>query len=340
METRHKSMDLLRAAAILLVILAHTVLSYGAPPSLAPLQFGGSGVDLFFVLSGWLLGGQLFKELVRDGRVDVRRFWIRRWMRTLPAYYSVLLLSVIQRYITKDNVNFPWQYFVFVQNYDFPLQFFSISWSLCVEEQFYLLIAPIVALSVSFGPKRTTSILIAMLVLPLLFRSLGWYGYTEETHVRIDCCVVGVLLAYAQRCYPLVWSILTKYAKWAAAVALIGYVLVYVSRYQEWSYVANPDKLLLAAIFASWVILANASREWRETLYFPGAYHVATRSYALYLVHPEVLALLKRLSTTIPFPIYLSLAVAGSLLVAEMLYRFIEKPFMDARENYGLSKTT
>ena len=134
MDTRYRSMDLLRAIAITLVILAHSVFSYGAPEHLAPLQFGGTGVDLFFVLSGWLLGGLLFKEAEKNGNIDIKRFWIRRWMRTFPAYYAVLIIQVSQRYLTKDDVDFPWEYFVFVQNYSYPLDFFFFFWSLSVEE--------------------------------------------------------------------------------------------------------------------------------------------------------------------------------------------------------------
>ena len=71
MNYRIMSMDVLRAAAILLVIIGHSVLSYGSPSNLAPFQFGGTGVDLFFVLSGWLLGGQLFKELQRTKKKSI-----------------------------------------------------------------------------------------------------------------------------------------------------------------------------------------------------------------------------------------------------------------------------
>jgi peptidoglycan/LPS O-acetylase OafA/YrhL len=104
MGHRYRSMDFFRSIAILMVILSHSILSYGAPQYLSPLQLGGTGVDLFFVLSGWLLGGQLFKEINIDGNVSIRKFWIRRWMRTLPAYYAVLMLSVTQRLTTKESL--------------------------------------------------------------------------------------------------------------------------------------------------------------------------------------------------------------------------------------------
>jgi peptidoglycan/LPS O-acetylase OafA/YrhL len=72
------------------------VLSYGSPSYLAPLQFGGTGVDLFFLLSGWLIGSQLFTEKQKSSTIDVKRFWIRRWMRTMPAYFVVLLATLAQ----------------------------------------------------------------------------------------------------------------------------------------------------------------------------------------------------------------------------------------------------
>src|SRR5689334_10607942 len=94
---RIRSLDLLRSYAILSVLLAHATLVFNPPAALAPLQAGGTGVDLFFVLSGWLLGRQLMKELDRQGSVGLTRFWSRRWLRTLPAYYVMLLLTYAQQ---------------------------------------------------------------------------------------------------------------------------------------------------------------------------------------------------------------------------------------------------
>lgn len=339
MSHRYKSMDLLRSIAILLVVVGHTVLSYGSPQHLKPLQFGGSGVSLFFVLSGWLLGGLLFKESKEFGQIDIKRFWIRRWMRTFPAYYTVLCFSVIQRYLTKDNVSFPFDYFVFVQNYDYPLAFFTVSWSLCVEEQFYLLIAPIIFLLIRTKRSITTLVLLCLFLMPFVFRQLGLYGHANETHVRIDCCAAGVLLAHFYHHYPEMWNKIVKVLPYLGIFSLILYILFFICRYYPDWWIQNPDKLVLAFIFGTWVATANSNRFIVDKLYVPGAYYISTRSYSIYLLHPEILALLKRFFLNLPFPVYLFLSFIGSLMISEILYRIIEKPIMDSREYFKFSKS-
>lgn len=337
LNTRYRSMDLLRSIAIILVVLAHTVLSYGAPDNLAPLQFGGTGVDLFFVLSGWLLGGLLFKEAEAHGSINVKKFWLRRWMRTFPAYYAVLILSVAQRYLTKDDVTFPWEYFLFLQNYHYPLDFFTISWSLSVEEQFYLFIAPLLLVLTRFNKKYTTITLLILIILPFIFRQLGWYGYGDETHVRIDGCITGVFLAHIYHQYRTFWLKLTDFMPYIAILSILIYFSFLVGRYFPQLGIHDPDKLFLAILFGSWVMAANANKNWSNVLYVPGSYYIATRSYALYLLHPEMLAILKRFFLDLPFPLYFAMALGGSLVLAEVLYRLVEKPVMDYREKFSLS---
>lgn len=340
MSTRYGSLDFLRAIAISLVVLAHTILSYGAPAHLAPLQLGGTGVDLFFVLSGWLLGGQLFKEITKTGGLDFRKFWSRRWMRTLPAYYVVLTFSIAQRYITKEDVAFPWQYFIFVQNYFYPLEFFTISWSLCVEEQFYLVVAPMVAASVYLSRNATSVILILLLLLPLVFRSLGWFSAMEESHVRLDGCILGVLLAQLRHQQPQIWQFMIKYAGPLSCIGLGYYILAYCERYFPQQLSIPTDNLIMVLCFGSWILLAASTSRLQKYMYFPGATYIATRSYAMYLLHPETLALLRRVGGDWPFLVYLLASFAGSILISEALYRLVEKPFMDLRERFKISKST
>lgn len=334
MERKYRisSMDFLRSIAILSVILAHSVLAYGAPSYLAPLQFGGTGVSLFFVLSGWLLGGQLFKELDNTNTIDVKRFWYRRWMRTIPAYLAVLMLSVIQRYLTKDNVEFPWYYFVFLQNYFYPLEFFTVSWSLAVEEQFYIAVAVILLFCSKLNKISRTIVLLIFLMLPMLFRGLGLFDNKSETHVIYDGCILGVFLAHLRFEYDKVWLKALYYIRYVFIISLGAYLMFYLARYNPQWGISDPGQLLLVSVFGIWVIFANSSENVKRSFALPGSYYIATRSYSMYLLHPEVLALTKRFLSDLNFMLYFVLVLMGTLIISEFLYRLVELPFMKMRE--------
>ncbi len=339
MRNRNILLDVLRALAILMVFVAHTVLSYGAPESLSPLQFGGTGVDLFFALSGWLIGSQLFSELNKYGNIDVKRFWIRRWMRTLPAYYAVLIFTVIQLTLTKDNFSFPFSYMIFTQNYDQPLSFFYVSWSLCVEEQFYLVIAPAIVLLAKVKANTRTAILVLLLLLPSLFRELGWYSSANETHVSWDCCIMGIILANLKASYSNFWQKALTFAPMAAGISLLIYLCFYYFRWNPSEYISDPSKLILAVLFGTWVLWAN---KFSELTHFPGSQivmYISTRSYAIYLLHPDALVIAKRLLPDASFIIYIGFAFALSCLVSEVLYRLIELPGMKLRTKYKFSQS-
>ena len=331
-DNRIRSMDLLRSLAIFMVLLAHAVFSFDNPAYLDPLQIGGIGVDLFFVLSGWLLGGQLFKELNRTQTIDIRRFWARRWMRTLPAYYVVLFFSFAQQYLFVGNHELPWRYVIFIQNYDMPLPFFTISWSLALEEQFYLFIAPLLAVLATQTRRRVLVVLLCLLVLPFAFRLAELYGSLKESHVRLDGCVIGVLLAFLRVRYQGIWQRLCSYAIPLAIGATCILSLFVLARYAPTIKLSGPDKLLLAFIFGSWVVLANSSIAAGRRMYLPGAHYVATRSYAMYLLHPEAYALVRPLDSMLPFPILFVIALVVTAVISEILYRAVELPFMRYRD--------
>ncbi|MFL1405674.1 acyltransferase family protein [Marinobacter sp. M1N3S26] len=329
-------MDTLRSVAILIVVFAHSILGFGSPPLLAPFQLGGMGVDLFFVLSGWLLGSQLFKEM-ESGEINVQRFWIRRWMRTLPAYYVVLLYTMAQQVLTKESPATPWTYFFFLQNYDYPLEIFSVSWSLAVEEQFYLFIAPFLAFTIYFRPNTRLAMLLLIFILPSVFRYFEWYGTTSETHVRLDCCIMGVLLACLKYQHRTIWNQMLKYSGHMALLATGFFILYFYQRFFPLSWLDEPGFVARALMFGAWVVYANSSPKVSWNLYFPGANYVATRSYAIYLLHPDAIAIANRLPIELPFVVYLSLVLVLSALAAEALYRAVELPFMNMRSKVRLA---
>jgi peptidoglycan/LPS O-acetylase OafA/YrhL len=144
---RNNNLDLLRATAIILVVIYHLFVQWPVTdPGIRDwTKYGQYGVDLFFVLSGWLIGGLYWREYLKFGDVHVGRFWMRRWFRTLPPYYVALLISWVAVYTQRGT---PWDsgYLFFIQNFYYQIPYFSVSWSLAVEEHFYLF-APLLLLA-------------------------------------------------------------------------------------------------------------------------------------------------------------------------------------------------
>ena len=140
-------LDVIRAIAILLVLTSHSTLLIFPEDnniSITAIRFFGTiGVDLFFVLSGYLIGGLILKQ-IRTGKTafkDFLYFWIRRWFRTLPNYFLILVFNVLLFYVLYNTVIDDIGYFViFLQNFATPYpDFFTEAWSLSIEEYAYII---------------------------------------------------------------------------------------------------------------------------------------------------------------------------------------------------------
>jgi peptidoglycan/LPS O-acetylase OafA/YrhL len=350
MDRRNVSLDTLRGAAIVFVINCHIAHFAARDGHLGFVQLGGRGVDLFFVLSGWLLGFYLLTELKQTGTIQLRRFWLRRWLRTLPAYYAMLAFTLAWQYFRFGVGSLHWEYLVFLQNYLPDIEthllhnptehipYFTISWSLCVEEYFYLAVAPLLLLFARV--PRSRLLLVPLLLLPIVCRAAGWYGSTEQTHVRFGQCAAGVLLAAVAIHQPVLWRWLCRAAPVLALAGLVAAITNVVARFHP-----KGSELWMEAwtlVFSSFVLLANSNDFWRWQARVPGCRFIAERSYALYLVHGEALALVSRLLDrlkiqSLPLSYLLSWTIA--LLLAEILYRAIERPFMRAREWFDASRS-
>ena len=201
---RDLSLDVVRGLAILLA-MGHHINQVDAGPIanllFAPgVRIGWAGVDLFFVLSGFLIGGLILREANLTGGFDYKRFLLRRILRLWPTLYTFLFAMLVMGFPARD---FFWQISLHVQGY-VPIKSATHLWSLAVEEQFYLLLAlgfPL--LSRGFGWRRTLPwALVALIVICPILRALGpGAGYSSAdiyklTHFRIDTLAAGVLLAF------------------------------------------------------------------------------------------------------------------------------------------------
>ena len=171
---------------------------------------GWVGVDMFFVLSGFLVSGLIFQEFQRTGGVAVRRFLVRRGFKIYPAYYALLSATVIAILWGKYLIPLRWVGYsaVFAANY-LPAAWDHL-WTLSVEEHFYFALAALTAWELRSGrrgePFRSLPIVVGALVaLCLTGRILTsnahpteWWLVREPTHLRIDSLGIGVLLAYVK----------------------------------------------------------------------------------------------------------------------------------------------
>ncbi|HEX8387309.1 MAG TPA: acyltransferase, partial [Rubricoccaceae bacterium] len=230
MTGRVANLDLLRAVAITLVVASNAAVEVGVGPGLGGrvASSGWVGVDLFFVLSGWLVGGLYWRELARDGRVRTGRFWGRRWLRTVPAYLVALHVVFAAKWALSDGaLPYDPRYLLFVQNYEAHMPFWAVSWSLCVEEHFYLALpfALGAALRSRFGMD---ALLVAALVVSAVARVLTvepgdpLYGpHYTMTHTRMEGLVLGVWAAFVYHRRQARWPALERAARLAVVPGLL-----------------------------------------------------------------------------------------------------------------------
>lgn len=329
MTNRLASLDFLRAFAITTVLMAHIILGIGAPPTLAPLQFGGSGVTLFFVLSGWLLGNQIFKEYTATNSIDMGNFLLKRWIRTLPPYFFVLSITILQLYFSNKLNYFPFEYFIFLQNYS-DLKFFTISWSLAVEEQFYLFIVPFVLMCFKFSRKFRLLVFLTVIFIPFFMRSNELYSSEYQTHVVFDSCLLGVFAAYINNYHSSLIKHIHKNCYYYLCFSVFLYLSFYAARYDIINTPKQPDNLLLSLNFV--ILLVSVTSDKINSKAFTNIFikYVALRSYGIYLVHPDAIAISKRLFNDNIQMIILS-SIILSLIFAELIYIFIEKPLLTNR---------
>jgi peptidoglycan/LPS O-acetylase OafA/YrhL len=356
---RLPGLDTLRALAIAVVMAFHL---HGLLPGIfGPIErFGWMGVDLFFVLSGYLIGSQLLKP-VCDGRgILLLDFYRKRAYRILPVYLVVLALYMFwPLWREAPGISPLWQFLTFTENFfvDYSIhQAFSHVWSLCVEEHFYLVLPVIVlVLSRRATAWKTITVLTFFVALGLAIRSYEYFHvllpmgrdsddfgvrYIERiyypTTTRLDGLLAGVALALMRIFRPGWWSVILQRASWllAGGVALMACTLwIFADRLGPIGTVIGFP--LMAIAMAMLVMAAADRRSWFGRLRVPGAKLIATLAYSLYLTHKEIAHLdelwLPRMMDAHDWRTVCVLVVS-CVAVAGLFYLTIERPFLALRD--------
>ncbi len=360
LQRRVSGLDLLRSIAIVWVMLFHTRNLHLPFRQIA--RFGWMGVDLFFVLSGYLIGSQLLKPYAEGRSLSTIRFYVRRAFRILPVYFVVIMLYfTVPQFREAPQISPLWEFLTFTENFRidyFTTQAFSHVWSLCVEEHFYLLLPLLVAGLMRKPSLPKTSAILSFLVLGgMILRAAIWQHlsplvqnnpdtfiilYIEKiyypTYTRLDGLTIGVLLASLRWFRPAWWKICMERANLLLGLSggiVAGAIWLFQDRFS-----------FIAAVFGFPILslglgLAVASAASRRSLIgrfeVPGATVTASLSYSLYLIHKQIIHLDQvYLSALVRSGGFQALLIYGvsTYAAAAVLYGAVERPFLALRERY------
>jgi peptidoglycan/LPS O-acetylase OafA/YrhL len=364
-ENKFAGLDHLRAFAILLVFCFH----YPAteiPEWLADIKdFGWTGVDLFFVLSGFLIARQLFQQIKNKNWIGP--FFIKRILRIFPVYFFVVAIYFIfPGFREKEALASLWKFLTFTQNIGLDPGIngtFSHAWSLCVEEQFYLFFPLILLLLIYLKiEKKGFYIILFFFVFTCLFRLFLWYNYIDPliktdgnyskfwitwiyypTYTRLDGLLVGISIAGIYIFLPKTKLLLAKYGNLLLVLGTGILMSAYFICMPQVGFNANIFGFPIVAIGYGFLVAAAISPAC--ILYkfkSPVTASIATLSYSVYLIHKAIRHLChNHLSnywgiekqSVLMFFICLAAAFLGALL----LRYTIEKPCLKLRD-YLLEK--
>ena len=358
-------LDIMRAVAILLVVFSHALWITPGAKGLIPdiLSLAGViGVEIFFVLSGFLIGRIVYKIFVSDNFNfnKIKYFWIRRWFRTLPNYYLILIVNILLAlYLGTELPNNLWLYFLFLQNFAWEMPvFFTESWSLPIEEFAYI-IGPLLLYVLLFFKLKisksklfgwvTFSVIIFFTITKVIYNintsesdMMFWnVNLKAVTLYRIDAIYFGVFAAYLSMVKSKIWDKASWFCFVVGAIIFLGlnYVIptkqVFIETYPFfWNVLYLPINSIAIAFCLP--LLSNI-KSAPKFISIPIT-TISIISYSMYLLHYSIV--LQLLKSFIPsedlskfdVSIYIAVYVILTILLSYILYYTFEKPMMDLRD--------
>ncbi len=334
---RIKGLDFLRGLAILMVLFRHSNMNN------ILFFFGWLGVDLFFVMSGFLISSLLFREYQKSGTIRIKRFLIRRGFKIYPSFYILIIFSIVFHYLTTHQI-YSWEKILneifYLQSYGSRI--WDQTWSLAVEEHFYFSMALIMFFAVKRkgleNIRKTILILCSILIFSFLLRyqvSLPHKNeifYFSKTHLRTDGIVVGVLTSYLYY-FTDFFNFFKKKKLFFLVLAVVLVSPAFVM--PGGSFFMNTFGLTTANLsFGIFLLFSLDNYELNVPkfikIFFDLICLIGVHSYSIYLWHLFVRDELEKLQ--ISHNLFLFLFFIISIVLGISLSFVIEKPFLRLRE--------
>jgi Predicted acyltransferases len=335
--TQHfESFDGLRALAAILVIAYH----FSGPSW--PVSTGWLGVHLFFVLSGFLITTLLIREERRNGRVSLRDFWIRRVFRILPAYYVVLAITVgtilLQNQATEQGLLASIGWFATVNPDLAPTSLgFVVAWTIGVEQRFYLLWPVLAFVAVGVAGRRRV-VVWAVATSTLLALTLLVSGSFVHYIVILMGCGLAMAL-HSRRGFAAARHLTSP----LLTVGMIGVLLAALLAAPALQRLSGSDVVAIL-VFGAAVTFALpgliASRPIVRVLSARPLVWLGRRSYSLYLVQMVASGVVLALFPFRGWEWNFGLTLGVAVLLADLLYRWVEKPGIELGRRWVARRRT
>lgn len=344
-HTYYPSLDGLRTVAVGIVLAAHGGIPY--------FRSGGVGVDIFFVLSGFLITTILTTERARTGTINFRNFYARRFLRLGPALFLTCAVAGMGMFALEGR--FPGTEIAFALSYTanwalalykFHLTWLNHCWSLSIEEQFYL-IWPLVILGLDRGtasPRTKMWMLIGGALLIAGYRASRVGVYSDERinfglDTRMDVLMTGAALAYFVQGLGgagINDTISKGLGRFLAPLALTGIfaVIHFVTWYSPWmGWIGYVLVAGAAVVVVADLVLGRHSLLARVLAIRPMIF-VGKISYGLYLLHLPIYYMVDDLLPGVPLPVRVGLKVSVSIAAATASYYLVEERFLRLKGSF------
>ncbi|MGZ3899935.1 MAG: acyltransferase family protein [Bacteroidia bacterium] len=348
--SRSFGIDIVRTLAILVVILRH----YEFIPG---FNYGIYAIEFLFVVSGYLIGQILFSNFYSTEVVEVasvKRFMMRRWFRILPLYYSAIIVKFILYPKIGLNIIF---YLLFLQNHFYGVSFFFETWSLAIDEWFYLGTPILLFLFMRFISSKRNAVLLYLLGIVVVINllrifwvyktNIPWSGLNGNIVLHQDTLLIGVILAFIKNKY---FNVFKKFDTKlcfviASTLAIIHTLWMKEIRYpvdhiDSYFWIKGFDFSLFAFIIIAMLpYIENSVKPFSHRKFkYVNKFVVwgSKLSYALYLSHGFALSLsVYLLSFFITDKIIIGITgILFSIIISYLAYQYIEKYFLIIRDKY------